>query len=112
MKPAGMHTCPVCSFAPERKTDVDVRDGELVLLAKKPKATKMDKQAFYSQLIAIAESKGYRDGWISHKYREYFGVWPRGLAEVAAEPTAAVRNFLKHLQIRHAKGKEVQHASA
>jgi superfamily II DNA or RNA helicase len=107
-----VHTCPVCGFAPERKADVDVKAGELVLLSKKPKATKMDKQAFYSQLIAIAESKGYRDGWISHKYREYFGVWPRGLAEVAAEPTAAVRNFLKHLQIRHAKGKEMQHASA
>jgi superfamily II DNA or RNA helicase len=107
-----VHKCPVCGFAPERKANVDIKDGELVLLAKKSKASKVDKQAFYSQLIAIAESKGYREGWISHKYREYFGVWPRGLENVATEPTAEVRNFLKHLQIRHAKAKGVKHAGA
>jgi superfamily II DNA or RNA helicase len=106
------HKCPVCGFAPERKADVGVKDGELVLLAKKAKATKMDKQDFYSQLIAIAEAKGYRDGWVAHKYREYFGVWPRGLQDLAAEPTKEVTDFLKHLQIRHAKSKEVQHAAA
>ena len=106
------HKCPICGFAPARQSDVVVEDGDLVLLKKKPKATKMDKQSFYSQLIAIAESKGYREGWISHKYKEYFGVWPRGLHDTAAEPTNEVRDFLKHLQIRYAKSKGGQHASA
>jgi superfamily II DNA or RNA helicase len=99
-----VHTCPVCGFAPERQSDVEVKDGELVLLdRKKRKATKMDKQQLYSQLIGYASTKGYREGWISHKYREYFGVWPRGLDAVAAEPGDEVRKFLRHLQIRHAK---------
>jgi superfamily II DNA or RNA helicase len=99
-----VHTCPVCGFAAEKQSAIEVQDGELVLLDKrKTKATKMDKQAFYSQLLAIASTKGYRDGWISHKYREYFGVWPRGLDDVVAEPSVEVKNFLKHLQIRHAK---------
>jgi superfamily II DNA or RNA helicase len=99
-----VHTCPVCGFATEKQSAVEVQDGDLVLLDKrKTKATKMDKQAFYSQLLAIASTKGYREGWISHKYREYFGVWPKGLEDVATEPTEEVRNFLKHLQIRHAK---------
>ncbi|MFC0131401.1 DEAD/DEAH box helicase [Massilia eurypsychrophila] len=107
------HKCPVCGFAAERKANVDVIDGELVLLTKgKPKATKLDKQAFYSQLIAIAESKGYREGWIAHKYREYFAVWPRGLEDVAAEPTKEVRDFLKHLQIREAKSRGGDRAAA
>lgn len=106
------HKCPVCGFAPVRQSDVTVEAGDLVLLKKKSKATKMDKQAFYSQLIAIAASKGYRDGWISHKYKEYFGVWPRGLHDEAAEPTNEVRDFLKYLQIRFAKGKGGQHANA
>lgn len=101
VKPAKQPTCPVCGFTPVRKSDVVVAEGELVPL--KRKAPKMEKQAFYSQLIAIAEAKGYREGWISHKYREYFGVWPRGLEDVAAEPTKAVLDFLKHLQIRHAR---------
>jgi superfamily II DNA or RNA helicase len=99
-----VHACPVCGFAPEKQSDVEVKDGELVLLDKrKTKATKIDKQAFYSQLLAIASTKGYQGGWVSHKYREKFGVWPKGLEEVAIEPTAEVRKFLQHLQIRHAK---------
>lgn len=99
-----VHTCPVCGFVPERQSDVEVQDGELVLLdRKKRKATKMDKQEFYSQLIGYASTKGYREGWIAHKYREYFGVWPRGLDDVAAAPGDEVQKFLRHLQIRHAK---------
>jgi superfamily II DNA or RNA helicase len=103
MKPAGVHQCPVCGFAPAKKPDIEIKDGELVLLKRKKKAPKMEKQAFYSQLLAIAHAKGYRDGWIAHKYREYFSVWPRGLEDVATEPTQEVLDFLKHLQIRHAK---------
>jgi superfamily II DNA or RNA helicase len=111
VKPAAVHQCPVCGFAPEKRSDVTVKDGDLVLVTKK-KAGRIAKQAFYSQLIAIAESKGYRDGWVGHKFKEYFGVWPRGLTRVAAEPTAEVKNFLKHLQIRHAKSKEAHRDAA
>jgi superfamily II DNA or RNA helicase len=110
-----VHKCPVCGFAAERKANVDVKAGELVLLAKKPKATKMDKQAFYSQLRWIADDHGYRDGWIAHKYKEYFGVWPRGLEPIVAMPTPEVFSFLKHLQIKHARAsriKEAHHAGA
>jgi superfamily II DNA or RNA helicase len=105
------HKCPVCGFAPSPQSTVTVEAGDLVLLKKKPKAIKMGKQAFYSQLIAIAASKGYREGWISHKYKQYFGVWPRSLQDIAAEPTNEVRNFLMHLQIRLAKTKGSRHAT-
>ena len=114
VKPAGVHQCPVCDFAPAKRSDIETAEGELVLL--KRKAPKMEKQAFYSQLISIAEAKGYREGWISHKYREYFGVWPRGLEDVATQPTKEVYDFLKHLQIKHAKratkSKEAKHVAA
>ena len=39
-----------------------------------------EKQAFYSELLYIANSKKYSPNWASHKYREKFGVWPRKLA--------------------------------
>jgi superfamily II DNA or RNA helicase len=103
VKPAGVHKCPVCGFAPTRRSDVDVEDGELVLLKKSPKASKGSKQDFYSQLLAIANSKGYKDGWVSHKYKEKFGVWPRSLERVVMEPTQEVVGFLKHLQIKAAR---------
>jgi len=103
--------CPICGFKPERQSGVSVKDGELVLL-KKTKASRMEKQAFYSQLIDIANSKGYRPGWVAHNYREYFGTWPKGLEAVAMEPTQEVTNFLRHLQIRNAKAKEAQREAA
>lgn len=106
-----VHKCPVCGFAAERRADVDVRAGDLVLIKKKPKVQKMDKQECYSQLLHVAVSKGYKPGWVANKYREYFGVWPRGMRD---DPAPAVGQelvgFLKHLQIRGAKG--AKHAGA
>ena len=106
------HKCPVCGFAPDKRDGVEVRTGDLVKLAKQPKATMPDKQAFYSQLVAVAESKGYKEGWTSHKYRERFGVWPRGLLDAPAEPTKEVTDWLKSQQIRFAKRRGGQHANA
>jgi superfamily II DNA or RNA helicase len=108
-----VHKCPVCGFAPERRANVDVRAGDLVPITKKSKAPKMEKQDFYSQLLCIASSKNYKPGWAANKYREYFGVWPRGMQDVMA-PAAGpeVTGFLKHLQIRDAKAKGGQHAGA
>ena len=106
-----VHKCPVCGFAPERRADVDVRAGDLVLIKKKPKVQKMDKQECYSQLLHVADSKGYKPGWVANKYREYFGVWPRGMRDDPAPALSQeLAGFLKHLQIRNAKG--AQHAGA
>ncbi len=43
------------------------------------KVKKDDKQDFYSQLLYIANEKSYNPHWASYKYREKFGVWPKGL---------------------------------
>jgi superfamily II DNA or RNA helicase len=111
VKPAGVHKCPVCSFAPERKADVEVKDGELVLIdRKKRKFTTAEKQSWYSQLLTVAHGKGYLPGWTAHKYRERFGCWPKGLADIPAPVGAEVAGWLKHLQIRAAKSKEASHA--
>ncbi len=105
-----VHKCPVCGFAPERRSDVQTRAGDLVPLKKKPKASKMDKQEFYSQLLGLAQEKGRQPGWVAHRYRDYFGVWPRGMQDVPAAPGEAVLGFVKHLQIKAAKGKGARHA--
>jgi hypothetical protein len=103
----------VCSFAPERKANVEVKDGELVLLdRKKLKATTAEKQRWYSQLLTVAQGEGYKPGWVGHKYRERFGCWPRGMKEVPVPVSREVAGWLKHLQIRAAKAKEARHAHA
>lgn len=106
------HKCPQCGFAPERRANVDVKAGDLVQLRKKAKAQKMDKQEFYSQLLSIAQEKGRQPGWVAHRYRDYFGVWPRGMQEIPAPPSNELKGFITHLQIRAAKGKGARHASA
>lgn len=106
------HKCPQCGFAPERQANVDVRAGDLVPLQKKPKEKKMGRQEFYSQVLHIATRQGYKQGWVSNKYREYFGVWPRGMRDIPAIPGKEVMGFLKHLQIRDAKAREGRHALA
>jgi superfamily II DNA or RNA helicase len=105
-----VHKCPVCGFAPERKANVDVRAGDLVQIKKKPKVQKLEKQDFYGQLLSVAEYQGYKPGWVANKYRDYFGVWPRGMQEIPAPAGQEVIGFLKHMQIRNAKAKEVRHA--
>lgn len=108
-----VHKCPVCGFEPERRANVDVRAGDLVQVMKKTNAPKMEKQDFYSQLLCVASSKNYKPGWVANKYREYFGVWPRGMEDVMArEVSPEVSGFLKHLQIRDAKAKGGKHAGA
>lgn len=110
IKPAGSHECPKCGFKPERKSDVQVRDGELHRLDRKTKkpATPDRKQHVYSQLLQVARNKGYSPGWVSHKYRAMFDVWPRGMREVTATPTGELLSWLRSQQIAFAKAREKQ----
>lgn len=108
--------CPCCGTVTARPNEVEHADGELVALdRKKVKHTMMDKQATYSGLLQIAQEKGYSPGWVANQYRAKFGVWPRTLVEVAAEPSPELRSWVKSQQIRYAKSKprfaEVRHAA-
>ncbi len=111
MRPAGVHACPKCGFAPERRSDVETVDGHLVKLERKKPATKDAKQHTYSQLLFIERKRGYRHGWAANQYRSIFDVWPRGLNEVVATPTQEVLNKVRANQIAFAKRKGGGHAA-
>ena len=65
-----------------------------------------DRQSFYSQLIFIANDRGYNRGWAAHKYKEKFGVWPRNLKEVTMIPEMKTLNWIRSRQIAWAKSKK------
>jgi superfamily II DNA or RNA helicase len=44
------------------------------------KASKEEKQKEFNKLCAICMNKGFKWGWVNNKYKEKFGVWPKGLA--------------------------------
>ena len=108
VRPAGVHVCPSCGFAPQQQSDVQVADGELVKLDRKTRkpATHDVKQHVYSQLLHVARARGYRPGWAANQYRARFGVWPRGLRDVEATPTDELLGWLKSQAIRFAKARE------
>ena len=67
------------------------------------KSTIDDRQSFYSELLHFAGQKNYNPNWAKHKYREKFGVWPRGLEEKPLMPSTKTINWIKHKTIAWAK---------
>lgn len=96
--------CPSCGFTPSRQSEIECEEGELIeVKPKKSEATRDAKQLFYSQLLTIAQARGRSPGWVAHAYRDKFKVWPRGLEDVCATPTAEVISWVKAKDIRFAK---------
>lgn len=104
MWPRNSDVCACCGYVRERRNDVIEVPGELVELAGH-KATRDDKQLWYSSLLHYARGRGYADGWVAHKYRAKFGVWPRGLVNIETAPTPQIASWIRSQAIRYAKGR-------
>lgn len=118
MKPAKVQVCPACGFKPERQSEVEVAEGELALMKKSRKHEERDlqkrfgdKQAVWSMLLEMAGQFNYSRGWSSHKYREIWGVWPKGLSDVQKQATPDLQRWVRAQNIRWAKTKD-KHAAA
>jgi superfamily II DNA or RNA helicase len=103
--PKSSDTCPNCGHVRQKRNEVSSVSGHLEELVAGAKIRKDDKQDFYSQLVFIARDKAYNPHWASHKYREKFGVWPRGLVEVPAPPTMTTLKWIKSRNIKWSKSK-------
>lgn len=102
-------TCPFCGHERKPAPGMETVDGELVELtpkrAKSEKATRDEKQAVYSMALWMADQRGYKPGWAANKYREKFGVWPRGLSDERRPADQAFLNWEKSRRIAFAKSK-------
>ena len=95
--------CPKCGFKPEIKNTVVVEEGDLKAVKR---ATKTEKQGFFSEILWYAQQKGYKPGFAANQYREKFGVWPKGLHEMPKPAGPETLNWIKHKAIAYAKRKE------
>lgn len=112
--PRGAAQCPSCGHKPERASGgVEWREGELIELDSVRRKQNADagwpeKVSFMRQLKAHALVKGKAEGWVAHKYRAKFGVWPNDprvrYVLPAAGVTPEVASWLKAQAIRYAKG--------
>lgn len=98
--------CPSCGFSLPKQSRVIHEAGELVALT--GDASKGDKQDVYSQLLHIVTERGYKEGWAAHKFKERFGVWPRGLEDVPKAPTSTLLNWIRSRQIAYSKSKKAE----
>jgi DNA repair protein RadD len=62
-------------------------------LLRAQRATREEKAAEYLRLRAVAASKGFKPGFVSHQYRETFGVWPKFSDDDLAGIEPAARPF-------------------
>ena len=105
--------CPCCGGPVLTRAAVEHQSGELIELGAhrsgKSAPTVAEKAISHAELKGFAEIRGYADGWVAHKYRERFAVWPndpRIKLGPAIAPSLATRNWVKSRQIAFAKARE------
>ena len=95
--------CPNCGFEYVKPCDVEVADGKL---GKVKKVSMADKQDWYSMFLGWAKANNKTKHQAAGKYKSKFGVWPRGLNEIAKPPNSDVIGFIKHANIAFAKSRQ------
>ena len=113
LMPKFARKCPACGFEPKpQPREVEVQEGELVELdGNKRNKTEgwPEKVAFIRGLRAYAIEKGFNSGWVAHKYRARFGVWPNDARVRDAPPAVVVelyiRSWVRSQNIRWAKSR-------
>jgi superfamily II DNA or RNA helicase len=107
----GGQPCPACGFMPRRTAEfMATAEGDLGLvqggIAAAP--TTEERSDFYRELRAVAQIRGYKDGWTAHKFRERFGQFPpwdyRQLQPKA--PSDATFRWVKSRAIAWAKAQD------
>jgi superfamily II DNA or RNA helicase len=106
VKPPKVRECPSCGHVPAvpvRAPEVD--PGELTELtgSKLSKPTEADKQRFYSMALWLDRERGKGGKLVAGLYKAKFGVWPRGMRDVAVTPDQPFLNWEKSRRIAYAK---------
>jgi DNA repair protein RadD len=104
--------CFHCGYLPAREArGAVVADGELGLVdgTRKVKTDLLDpavRDQWHAMLVHIAGERGYKPGWVSHKFREKFGVFPAwGSSPQPIPPTPEVSRWVRSRIIAFAKAR-------
>ena len=100
---AALHTglnCPYCGHEKVIWSGVEIAAGDLVQIhGKVIRATKEDKQRWYSAFLWIGEQRGYNKGWAYHKFKGRFGMAPHhSLHKIPCVPDQEIENWVKSQQ--------------
>jgi superfamily II DNA or RNA helicase len=92
--------CAHCGFYPQRHGDAVIFcDGNLGLVSRNGTVNDFtdptERLRWHGMLTHIARERAYQPGWIAHKFRERFGMWPgiRGVSPIEPSLEAIERAF-------------------
>jgi len=100
-------TCGECGYEKPIKQILNV-PGELTELETTKREALSENQNFYSELLYYAKMRGYKEGWAAHKYKEKYGVYPKGLHTKPQATSSKTANWIKSKNIAWAKAKAKQ----
>ena len=103
----GGKPCPNCGFLPKHPAEYIAHlVGDLGLVqGGKAKASVFNQDEWHGMLTHIAEQRGYKRGWIAHKYKEKFGHWPTRQYTPPIEPSREVLSWVRSRNIAYAKAR-------
>ena len=102
---AGELNCVHCGFTRPLRGVASV-PGELIELAGIQKASMEINKTFYAELLHYSRSRGYKDGWAAHKYKEKFGAFPPRGDHTPIPTSQKTVNWIRSRQIAWAKGQQ------
>jgi hypothetical protein len=107
----GGEACRHCGFKPTPPAKfIPIVDADLALTTRNGQAERFlveaERDDWLGMLVAIAAERGYRPGWVAHKYREKFGMWPRRNNVPPRAPSREARSWVRSRQIAYAKALE------
>ena len=107
----GGQPCPNCGWEPKRPGEfIATAEGELGLVqggrAKANEYGPEARQQWYAMLTGVAVERGYKPGWVAHKYREKFGDWPQHGGVTQIKPSPEVLSWVRSRNIAWAKSNQ------
>jgi DNA repair protein RadD len=112
----GGEACPHCGFLPKRRPDAIIfTEGELARVDKNGRPVTSsdphDRMRWHAELSFIAAERGYRAGWVAHKFKEKFGSWPAVRAIEPRRPSPEVLSWVRSRIIAFAKANQKANAA-
>jgi superfamily II DNA or RNA helicase len=98
--------CGECGHVKKKIAQIQVLDGELQELAVANSKLKIDNRQFFQELMHYATSRGYKEGWAAHKYKEKFGVFPKNIPKDMKPPSPQTLSWIKSRMIAYSKSKQ------
>jgi DNA repair protein RadD len=107
----GGEPCPHCGFLPKRRPDAIIfREGELARVDRDGMPVQSsdpnERMRWHAMLTHVAMQRGYKPGWVAHKYREKFGTWPAARTVTPSEPSPEVVSWVRSRAIAYAKARQ------